>query len=103
MNAVAELFGYDSSDTVVDWKAVVSNQRCPYLGKRCYKVRKSDPQTSIGSCTVLHGRSEAPILIVRRVCWNAARCSSTACTCSRLMSPAMNYTLFRRLQFPAEV
>ncbi|MCI0615579.1 hypothetical protein L0244_21530 [bacterium] len=26
-----------------------------FLGKKCYKVRKSDPDTSIGSCTVLYG------------------------------------------------
>jgi hypothetical protein len=35
----------------------------PLLGKRCYKVRKSDPDTSIGSCSVLYGRPPEPIII----------------------------------------
>lgn len=63
MNTVAELFGYPSNDRSVDWKSIVAQQQCPFLGKTCYKVRKSDPQTSIGSCTVLYGRHRAPILI----------------------------------------
>lgn len=63
MNAVAELFGHPSDNRSVDWKSIVADQQCPFLGRRCYKVRKSDPQTSIGSCTVLHGRQRAPILI----------------------------------------
>ncbi|MDE0036474.1 MAG: NotI family restriction endonuclease [Gammaproteobacteria bacterium] len=63
MNAVAELFGHPSDDRSVDWKSIVADQQCPFLGRKCYKVRKSDPQTSIGSCTVLHGRQRAPILI----------------------------------------
>ena len=63
-NAVAELFGrrtvarYDD-----DWTRIVREQQCPFLGKKCYKVRKSDPDTSIGSCTVLYGKSSDPILV----------------------------------------
>lgn len=63
MNSVAELFGIHTVDATADWKAVISRQRCPYLEKKCYKVRKSDPNTSIGSCTVLYGKEKVPILI----------------------------------------
>lgn len=63
MSAVAELFGHPSDDRAADWKSIVAEQQCPFLGRKCYKVRKSDPQTSIGSCTVLYGRPRAPILI----------------------------------------
>ena len=51
------------SDAPVDWQRVVSDQRCPFIGKRCYKVRKSDPQLSIGTCTVRHGKAQQPVVI----------------------------------------
>ena len=63
MSAVVELFGRSSAKKGADWKKIVEEQECPFLGKRCYKVRKSDPETSIGSCTVLYGRTVEPILI----------------------------------------
>ena len=63
MSAVVELFGRHGADRTANWGDVVSEQQCPFLGKRCFKVRKSDPDTSIGSCTVLHGKEKAPILI----------------------------------------
>lgn len=62
MSSVVELFG-KSSRQHNDWNAIVRNQQCPFLGKTCYKVRKSDPTVSIGSCTVLYGRTPEPIVI----------------------------------------
>lgn len=62
-NAVAELFGRRTAVRGDDWPRIVRDQQCPFLGKRCYKVRKSDPDTSIGTCTVLYGRLREPILI----------------------------------------
>ena len=47
----------------VDWNDNVAGQECPFIGRRCHKYRKSDPATSIGSCTVLYGRRPEPILI----------------------------------------
>ncbi len=46
-----------------DWRKTVNEQQCPFLGKRCYKVRKSDPSAAIGSCAVLYGRHSEPIII----------------------------------------
>ncbi|MRT32888.1 hypothetical protein FGX01_03365 [Xylella fastidiosa subsp. multiplex] len=37
----------------------------PILGKLCYKVRKSSPEISIGSFTVLYGRWPEPMIICR--------------------------------------
>ncbi len=63
MNKVVELFGRSCGEPVEKWPEILKHQQCPFLGKRCYKVRKSDPHISIGTCTVLHGRSREPIII----------------------------------------
>lgn len=63
MNSVVELFGVPADSTEKAWADVVSGQQCPYLGRKCYKVRKSDPATAIGTCTVLYGKDSAPVII----------------------------------------
>lgn len=48
---VRELFGqYCSEDANIE--SVLENQLCPYNNKKCFKTRKSDSETSIGTCTV---------------------------------------------------
>lgn len=63
MSRVLEFFGRSTQQERDDWHEIVSNQICPYLGRRCYKVRKSDPATSIGTCTVSYGKPLAPVVI----------------------------------------
>ena len=63
MNRVLELFGSSAEQHNEDWKDIVDSQQCPFLGKKCYKVRKSDPDVSIGTCTVLYGTPPEPLLI----------------------------------------
>lgn len=63
MSKVIELFGVATDATGADWEKVVAAQQCPFLGRRCYKVRKSKPELSIGSCTVLYGRPPEPVII----------------------------------------
>jgi hypothetical protein len=63
MSTVVELFGISAEKRDENWNKLVQEQQCPFLGKKCYKVRKSDPNTSIGSCTVLYGRPSEPIII----------------------------------------
>jgi hypothetical protein len=63
MSKVVELFGRSAAEPGRSWKTIVQQQQCPFLGKRCYKVRKSDPSISIGTCTVLYGRTADPIII----------------------------------------
>jgi hypothetical protein len=51
MSKIKELFGiYCSKDA--DVTNALSSQICPYSNKKCYKTRKSDPNTAIGTCTV---------------------------------------------------
>jgi hypothetical protein len=61
---VLELFG-QSSRTFgeFDWKTVVKRQRCPFTGTKCFKVRKSKPEISIGTCTVRYGKEEKDVII----------------------------------------
>lgn len=63
MSKVLELFGQPADKTGVNWDKIIKGQQCVYLNKRCYKVRKSDPNTSIGTCAVLYGRDPEPIII----------------------------------------
>lgn len=63
MSKILELFGHSTKVANEYWPAIVRNQQCPFLGRTCYKVRKSQPDISIGTCTVLYGKAENPIVI----------------------------------------
>jgi hypothetical protein len=63
MSKVVELFGQSVAKSGVNWQEVVAGQQCVYLNKKCYKIRKSDPDIAIGSCTVLYGRELEPVII----------------------------------------
>lgn len=63
MSTVVELFGVSAEKKRKGWVRIVQEQKCIFLGKKCYKVRKSDPDTSIGSCTVLYGKQQEPVII----------------------------------------
>lgn len=63
MSKVVELFGRPTCQKAENWNDVVAGQQCTFLNKRCYKVRKSDPGTSIGTCTVLYGKNPEPVII----------------------------------------
>lgn len=62
-NKVLELFGHSAKRLDINWSEIVANQSCPYTGKSCYKVRKSQANVSIGSCTVLYGKDPNPLVI----------------------------------------
>lgn len=61
---VAELYGLP---TVVNppqgWDKIAAEQHCPYLTRKCLKNRKSEPEQTIGTCTVAYGRSAADVII----------------------------------------
>lgn len=63
MSKVVELFGKSTHKQSVNWPKIVAEQHCIYANKRCYKVRKSDPETSIGTCTVFYGKQPEPVII----------------------------------------
>ena len=59
---IIELFAF-ARDKSVDWGDAVDRQHCPYLNRKCIKVRKSRPKISIGTCTVQYGREDASVII----------------------------------------
>lgn len=61
-NKVLELFGQSTRQNH-QWQKVVREQRCPFTSTKCFKVRKSQPEVSIGSCTVRYGRDPRDIVI----------------------------------------
>lgn len=63
MSKIVELFGHSTKNATINWRSVVSKQECQYSNKNCYKVRKSSPGTSIGTCTVMYGREPEPVII----------------------------------------
>lgn len=60
---VMEIFGTSSSSENVKWNEVVEFQQCPFLRKKCIKVRKSQPEVAIGTCTVRHAKDHKDIII----------------------------------------
>ena len=63
MSKVAELFTLNTSQTGVKWSEVVSAQQCSYLDRKCLKIRKSEPDIAIGTCSVSYGKDGQPIII----------------------------------------
>jgi hypothetical protein len=64
MSKVIELFGSSGSGLSKEkLKALVKKQGCPFLYKKCIKVRKSQPDISIGTCSVFYGADRMPVII----------------------------------------
>jgi hypothetical protein len=59
---VSELYGLPTFQPA-DWKAVTTGQQCPFLKRKCLKNRKSEPEVTIGTCTMSYGRQPQPIMI----------------------------------------
>ena len=59
---VVELFGFSTCE-VADWPTIVSQRACRFENKPCYKTRKSDSSTAIGTCTVRIGKDGLPLII----------------------------------------
>ena len=63
MSDVIELFGEATLDEEgTKWDAVVDRQWCPFLDRKCMKVRKSQPEISIGTCSVFYGKAKRPLV-----------------------------------------
>lgn len=63
MSRIKELFTFSVEKKDIEWDEVVKNQLCRYSRKRCYKVRKSQPDISIGTCTVEYGKDKKDVII----------------------------------------
>jgi len=56
---VAELYGIPTFRPA-NWTPIVAAQRCPFLNRKCLKNRKSEPDITIGTCTMTYaGKAEA--------------------------------------------
>jgi len=51
----------------VDWAQVAAEQQCPYIEKKCIKVRKSAPDISIGVCSVNYSRYNEVMICPHRM------------------------------------
>lgn len=63
MSKVVELFGVKTTNEELDWSSNIANQHCPYLDRKCLKNRKSEPEISIGTCTMEYGVGKNKIII----------------------------------------
>ncbi len=63
MSKLREFFTDSTTKDDIDWNTKLENQHCKYLGKKCIKSRKSEPEISIGTCTVKYGKEENDIII----------------------------------------
>lgn len=64
MSRILELFGRPTFTTArIGWRRLVEEQKCPFLNRQCVKVRKSQPEIAIGTCTVAHGKDLSPVVI----------------------------------------
>jgi hypothetical protein len=64
MSKIIEIFGYSRNQPEhIDWASLIREQHCPYLQRRCIKVRKSQPDISIGTCSVIYGKNSIPVII----------------------------------------
>ena len=52
MNKISEFFGLNCEDFTQDFGSAMRNQKCPYTGRSCTKMRKSNPDVKIGTCSV---------------------------------------------------
>lgn len=64
MNKILELFGQSvTSFNVATLSDVLKKQICPFTQTRCLKTRKSQPNISIGTCSVRCGQKERDVMI----------------------------------------
>ena len=63
LSRVIELFGLPALSHQLSWDEVVRDQQCPFLSRKCVKVRKSQPDIAIGTCAVRYGRRLQPLVI----------------------------------------
>ena len=52
MSKISEFFGLYSRDGSLDFRSAMESQVCPYTHKICTKMRKSEPEIKIGTCSV---------------------------------------------------
>jgi hypothetical protein len=59
---VLELFG-NSTRQDHRWNTIVDREWCPFTNTKCFKIRKSNPEVSIGTCSVSYGKENRNVII----------------------------------------
>ena len=60
---IIELFAESTLRRNVKWNNLLAKQQCPFINKKCVKIRKSEPSVAIGTCTVAYGKNNDNIII----------------------------------------
>jgi Restriction endonuclease NotI len=63
MKSVTEVFGKSTENHSAEWLLTVEQQLCPYVNKKCFKTRKSQPDISFGTCSVRTTTNQNPLII----------------------------------------
>lgn len=63
MSRVKELFAFSVERKDAPWNNLLRAQNCRYSQRRCFKVRKSEADVSIGTCTVGYGKDDREVVI----------------------------------------
>lgn len=63
MSRILELYGVATDSSDKDWSVIAPQQHCPYLNRQCTKNRKSAPEITIGSCSVMVGQVGKAMMI----------------------------------------
>lgn len=61
MSKISEFFGLNCKDDKQNFQNAMFNQMCPFTGKACTKMRKSNPNIKIGTCSVKYQSQEVII------------------------------------------
>jgi len=61
---LVELFTIPTLRDHVDWRDVMITQHCAYLDRKCLKIRKSQPEVSIGTCSVAQSLKQERAIII---------------------------------------
>lgn len=63
MSRIKELFTFSVDRGDINWSKIIDSQQCRYSSKKCFKVRKSQADISIGTCTVQYGKEKRDVII----------------------------------------
>src|ERR1700682_1301532 len=62
MSRIIELYGVFTG-VEANWSHISAAQQCPFLQRKCLKNRKSQPELTIGSCTLAVGKFRTNVAI----------------------------------------
>ena len=66
MSKITEIFGiFTAEEDVSKYRTAIERQLCPFSGSVCTKMRKSDPDVKIGTCSVKHQQDDIIICPIR--------------------------------------